>query len=180
VFRRVQLALDLTRSDQSVKVRVRDQRARKSIMQFQLGLLSVSSIQRIELFIGILSPDDETSEMATRGKQKDVQTVNIKEFNTGKIAESSKKGSLLSIDNQRAFSLHVSPVSCLTFSCSDLLGVLDFLDISVGFQGFEEFYSLRGFVKGSDSVSANNEGDFRNFLNSVTSGQDQRGRRRGS
>jgi len=156
MFRRVDLALDLAGSNQSVEVRVSDQRARESVVEFQLGLFSVSSIKRIEFFISVLSPDDESSEMATRCKEKDVQAVDIKGFNTGEIAESAKKCPLLFVDDQRPFSLDVSPVSCLTFSCSDLLGVLDFLDISVGFQGFEQFYSLRCFVKRSNGVSANN------------------------
>jgi len=146
-------------------------------MKFQLGLGLVSSVESIKSFISILSPDNESSEMTTRGEMKNVQAVNVEDINTGKVAESSEEGSLLFVDDQGTFSLDVSPVSGFSFAGSNLLGILDFLDISISLQGLEEFYSLRGFVKGSDSAGANNEGNFRDFLDSVTSGENKRGGR---
>jgi len=149
-------------------------------VKLQLRLILISSIERVELFISILCPDNESSEMTTRSKKKDVQAVDIEDFNTREIAEGSEECTLLFVDNQRSFSLDISPVSCFSFSCSNLLGVLDFFDIAISFQGLEKFHSLGSFLKGSDGVSADYKGDFRDFLNSVTSSENERGRRRGS
>lgn len=115
-------------------------------MELQLGLVLVSSIKRIKFFVSILGPDDESSEMTSRGKEKDVQTVNIKDVNTRKVTERFEKGSLLFINDQRSFSLNVSPVARFSFSSSELLGILDLFNISISFQGFEEFDNIRGLV----------------------------------
>jgi len=141
-------------------------------VELQLGLFLVSSIERVKLFISILCPDDESSEMTTRGKKKNVQAVDTEDFNTRKVAEGSEKSSLLFVDNKGSFSLDISPVSSFSFTGSDLLGVFNFFDISVSFQGFKEFHSLRGLFKGSDGVGADNKGNFRDFLDSMTSGKD--------
>lgn len=139
-------------------------------MKLQLRFGLIGSVESIKFLIGILGPDDKATKMATRGKEENVQAVNIKDVNAGKVAEGSEKGTLLLVDDQRSFSLDVSPVSGFSFSCSDFLGVLHFLDISISFQSLEEFDSLAGLIKGSDGVSANNKGDFRDLLDSVATG----------
>jgi len=133
----------------------------------------VSSVEGIKLLIGILGPDDESAKMTTGSKEEDVQAVNIENVNTGKVAEGSEESTFLFVDDQRTFSLDVSPVSGFSFSGSDFLGVLHFLDIGISFQGLEEFDSLGSLVKRSDGVSANNKGNFGDFLDSVTTGEDQ-------
>jgi len=102
-------------------------------VELQLRLLLVGSIESVKFLISILSPDNEAAEMTTRGKEKDVQTVDVKDINTRKVTERSKKGTLLFINDQWAFSLDVSPVSGFAFSGSDLLGILDFFNISKSF-----------------------------------------------
>jgi len=141
-----------------------------------LRLFFVSTIERVELFISILGPDDESSKMTTRGEEKNVQAMDAEDLDTGKVAEGSEEGSLLFVDDQRSFSLDVSPVSGFSFSSSDLLGILDFLDICICFQGLKEFNSLRSLFKRSDSICADDKGNFRDFLDSVTSGENKRSR----
>jgi len=180
LFGRVDLALDLAGSDQAVEIRVGNQRSGQSVVELQLGLGLVGSIESIKFFISVLGPDNESSKMATGGKEKNVQAVNGKDVNTRKVAEGSEESAFLFVDDQRSLSLNVSPVSGLAFSGSDLLSVLDLLNIGISFKGFEEFDGLGGFIKGSDGVGAHDEGDFRDFLDSVTSGEDERCRRRSS
>jgi len=138
-------------------------------LKLRFGL--ISSVEGIEFLISILGPDDEASEMTTGGKEKDVQAVNAKNVNAGKVAERSEEGSLLFVDNQRSLSLNISPVTGFSFTSSDLLGILNFLNISISFQGLEKFHGLRGFLKGRDRVGANNERNFGDFLNSMTAGK---------
>lgn len=98
-----------------------------------MGLVLVSSVEGIKSLISILGPDDESSKVTSRGKEEDVQTVDVEDVNTRKVAERFKKGSLLFVDDQWSFSLDVSPVARFSFSGSNLLGILDFLDISISF-----------------------------------------------
>jgi len=145
-------------------------------VELQLGLVLVSSVEGIKFLISILGPDDKSSKVASRGKEKDVQTVNVKDVNTRKVAERSEKGSLLFINDQGSFSLDVSPVASFSFSGSELLRILDLFNISISFQGLEKFDNIRGLVNSSDGVGTNNKGDFRNFLNSMASSKNKRGR----
>jgi len=138
-----------------------------------LGLVLVSSVEGIKFLISILGPDDKSSKVASRGKEKDVQTVNVKDVNTRKVAERSEKGSLLFINDQGSFSLDVSPVASFSFTGSDLLGISNFFNISISFQDFKEFDNLGSLFNGIDGVGTDNKRNFRNFLDSMTSSKDK-------
>jgi len=161
--------------DNSSNIGIGQHGSSKLEVNFLGGLLLVGSVDRVEFFESTLSPDDESSQMTSRSQLKEVQSADSSKFNSRQISEGFGERGVLVVDNQRSLSLDVSSVSHLSFSSSDFLGFLDLLNISESIDGFEERDSLGGFVDILDGLVVDNQGDFWDQFDLVSSGQNQSG-----
>jgi len=132
---------------------------------------SISAENFIELGHSIFSPDNESSKMTTWGKLEEVKSCNVAEINSWQVSCCSlNKVVFVSVNNKGSSSHNVSGVSHLTFAWSQFLGGLDSSDIVFDSKSFE------GLKHGGSGVvveGVNNEGEFRNVVNLVTSGHDE-------
>lgn len=172
-------ALDLIRVDDTTDISIGHHGTGQVVVGLHGGSLGVGSVQAIELLKGTLSPDAETSKMTTRGQLKEVQSLNVAQFNTRDVSEGLDETLVLVVDDQRTTSLGVTSVPHLTLTTAEFLGGLDFLDIIIGTEFLEKGDGVGGFGQLFDSV-ADNKGDLVDLLNSVTTGHDQSGDGRGS
>lgn len=117
--------------------------------------------------------------MSTGGELEEVQSGDLAGLNTGDVSESLHQTGVLVVDNEGTSSLSVSPVPHLTLTGSDLSGVGDLDDVRVGLDGLEKVDGGLGLLVSLD-VGADDEGDLRELLDSVTSGEDERREGRGS
>ena len=110
-------------------------------------------------------PDDEATEMATGSELEEVQGVDGRGLDTGDVAESADK--LLSIlvgvvDDEGTATLLVATVSQLTLTGTELLRVLDLLDVLASTDGLEERKSGRRLGNGGVGESSRRD-DERNL-----------------
>jgi hypothetical protein len=106
--------------------------------------------------------------------------VNVGYFHSGNISEGFNKFHVfVGIDNKGSFLLVVSFSSHFSFSSSDGLGVDDFLNVFVSSELFEESDGGFGLFERFESVF-NDEGEFGNVGDFVSSGDNQRGKGGGS
>jgi hypothetical protein len=127
-------------------------------------------------------PDDETTEVTTRGELKEVHGEDGAGLNTGDVAESGNE--LLAIlagvvDNEGTTALAVAAVSQLTLTGAELLGSLDLLEVSTGTDGLEKGDGSRGLGDGSvaEGGRVDDEGNLRNGGDLVTTGHQECGGR---
>lgn len=93
-------------------------------------------------------------------------------FNTRQVSESLDQRTSFVEDNQRTLLLNVSSVSVLSFSRSDLVGILNSFDIFESVEGLEDSNSLLGLFEGINSLVVKNQRNFRDTFDSVTTSQD--------
>lgn len=126
----------------------------------------------VECLKGILGPDDEATEVTTRGELEEVKSVNVDEVNTGEVSGGSLNALvLLTVDDQGASAENVSGVSQLTVASSDFLGISGSLDV------FTSTNVLKGGEEGLGGVNVegvNNEGKLGDIQDFVTSGKNER------
>jgi len=98
-----------------------------------LGSNSVATEEFIKGLEGRFSPDDESSEVTTRGELSKVKSVDVGDFNTGEISNSSEESDIfIAVDKEGSSSEIVSLVSEFTLTGSDVLGVGNSFNIFVG------------------------------------------------
>lgn len=139
----------------------------------------VVSVVLVEGSEGALSPDDEASEMASRSELEEVESGNSDGFDSRDIAEGTSEVSLLSVDDKGTASLYIASVSQLSLSGTDLLGILDVLDVLVGSELLEEGDGVLGLLESLEASIGDDEGDFGDGLDSVSTGKNERGQRGG-
>jgi len=167
-------ALDLVGVDDSVDVRVGHERSGKLVSLLGRSS-SVSSVDGVELLESILSPDAESSKMASGGKLQKIQSVDASQFDSGNVSESLGKRALLVEDDQRSSSLDVSSVSHLSLSASNLSGLDNSGDVDQSVDGAEKSSGLGSLVEVIDGLVVDDERDLGDGLDSVSSGHDQSG-----
>jgi len=87
-----------------------------------LGSNSVATEEFIKGLEGRFSPDDESSEVTTRGELSKVKSVDVGDFNTGDISNSSEESDVfIAVDEEGSSSEVVSLVSKFTLTGSDVL-----------------------------------------------------------
>jgi len=112
--------LDFLRSNESSNIGVGHNGAREMIIGLGLGKLRVSSVDSIQSLKSISSPDNESSKMSSGSKLKNVESVDIAEFNSRQVSEGLEPSAvILVVDDQRSSSLNVSSVSCLSLTSSE-------------------------------------------------------------
>jgi len=128
----------------------------------------------VQLLEGRFSPDKESSDVSSRGELEKVESADVSDFNTRNVSEGFNERDISStVDDQRSSSASVSSVSEFSFSGSDFNSVNNFLNISPGSDVLEE---SDGFFSSFDFLSSirNDQGEFGDVANSVTSGLDKR------
>lgn len=169
-------ALDFVGVDDSGKIGVDNLGEWESVVNLFGGWLLVVSVEAVELIDGTLGPDDESANVATWGKKEEVEAGNFEEIDTRDVSEGlGHWGVLLVVDDQWTSSLGVTSVSELALSSSDLAGILNSLNISVSVEGLEELDSLSGLFDVKDGFVADNQWDFWDLFDSVSSGENQSG-----
>lgn len=167
-------ALNFVGVDDAGDVRVGDLVGRKSPALLLGASLLVSSEDVVKLLEGAFGPDDESSDVSSGGELKEVQSADVGDLNSGDVSKGLDQGDVgTAVDDQRSSSASVSSVSELSAASSDLDGINDLLDISPSSSILEESDGLSGAFDLFSGVS-DNEGEFGDSVNSVSSGLDKR------
>jgi hypothetical protein len=121
---------------------------------------------------GILGPDDESTEVTTRGELEEIESANVANINTREISSGSfDEVVLISVDDEGTLSKDVSGVTEFTLSTSDLSGISGSLEI------VRDTEVLEGSEEGLGGLNVegvNDEGEFGSTHNSVTSSKNKR------
>jgi hypothetical protein len=142
------------------------------------GGLGGGAVDLVEGLEGSGGPDDEATEVTTRGELEEVESGDGGGLDTGDVAESGDK--LLAIDlgvvdDKRATSLAVTAATELTLTGTELLGALDLLNILTGTNSLQETKSSGGLGNGSslEDGGVDNEGNLRDGVDLVATGLEQ-------
>jgi len=138
-----------------------------------LGWAVLGSKQGIEALEGILGPNAESTQVSSRGELQQVQVLDGNELNTRNVSEGLDERTLLVVNDQRTTALDVSSVSELTLSGSDAVGFNDSFDIIVSVEGLQQSNGLLGLINTFNELGVNDQRDFGNLVNLVTTGHDQ-------
>lgn len=183
--------LDLVRVDETGDVSSRDLGGREADKNCQFDNMAVSRtnknplearlllVDRVEGGNGRLGPDDESTNVTTRGELEEVEGLNGAGLDTGDVLESPDDTLVLGVDDEGTPPLPVPPVPHLTLTGPDLPRVGNLGDVGVGSDSLEELDSSLGLVGGLDG-RREDEGDLLDLLDPVASGEDKRGESRGS
>lgn len=159
--------LDFRRVDETGKVSI----GHLSTREDKLGL-EVLGEQLVQVLKGGVSPDDEATDVTTRGELEKVESVDVDQVNTRDVAEGTGEGGgLLTVDDKRTTALDKAAVAGLTLTGADLLAGDDTLDISVGTDLLEQGDGLLSLHDTSNV--GDNERDLRHILDLVTTGLDE-------
>lgn len=132
----------------------------------------VCSVEAVQSLKCISGPDDESSQMASRGEFEEVQSGDVDEVHSRQVSEGfHHRGILLKIDDQRSSLLDVSSVSGLSLSWSDVSRFLDSFNIVESIDGLEECGGSGGFIDGVDGLVVDDQRNLGDVFNSVSSSQ---------
>ena len=166
-----ELGLDLVGVDDSGEVSAVHDVAVEDIATLFDVSSAVVAEDTVECLEGILGPDDEATEVTTRGELEEVKSVNVDEVNTGEVSGGSLDALvLLTVDDQGASAENVSGVSQLSVASYDFLGISGSLDV------FTSTNVLEGGEEGLGGVNVegvNNEGKLGDIQDFVTSGKNE-------
>jgi hypothetical protein len=154
--------------------------ARRLVTLLLSGDVLARAEDAVELLKGVLSPDDEATQVTTRGELEQVQARNIGHFDTRNVTEGLDDGTFVLVDNQGTTTLDVTSVSHLALTATDVAGVLDLLDVLEGIKGLEELDGLLGLDDTVESGLRDNQGDLVDLLDAVTTSHDEGSQGRGS
>lgn len=184
--------LDLVRVDETGDVGSRDLGGGEANCQFVSLLISqiqsrnTSSLEarlllvdRVEGSNGRLGPDDESTNVTTRGELEEVEGLDGAGLDTGNVLESPDDTLVLGVNDEGTPPLPVPPVPHLTLTGPDLPRVGNLGDVGVGSDSLEELDGSLGLLGGLDG-RREDEGDLLDLLDPVASGEDKGGESRGS
>jgi len=144
------------------------------VSSLALGSVSVATEEFIKSLEGRFSPDDESSEVTTGSELLKVKSVDVGDFNTGEVSNSSEEGDVfVAVNKEGTSSESVSLVSHLTLTSSDGLGVGNSFNIFVGTDSLQESNGILSLFDTFDLV-IDNQRKHGDVLDSVTSGEDKR------
>jgi len=144
------------------------------VSSLALGSVSVATEEFIKGLEGRFSPDDESSEVTTGSELLKVKSVDVGDFNTGEVSNSSEEGDVfVAVNKEGTSSESVSLVSHLTLTSSDGLGVGNSFNIFVGTDSLQESNGILSLFDTFDLV-IDNQRKHGDVLDSVTSGEDKR------
>lgn len=147
------------------------------------GEAALALVDGIEGLEGGRGPDDETSEVTTRGELEEVEGVDGRGLDAGDVAEARDQSlaiDLRVVDDERSAALAVAAATELTLTGTELPGVLDALEIGTGTDGLQEAESRSGLGAGLESLGLNDEGNLGDLGDLVAAGEDEGSDRGGS
>lgn len=136
-------------------------------------------VDRVEGSNGRLGPDDESTNVTTRGELEEVEGLDGAGLDTGDVLESPDDTLVLGVNDEGTPPLPVPPVPHLTLTGPDLPRVGNLGDVGVGSDSLEELDGSLGLLSGLDG-RREDEGDLLDLLDPVASGEDKGGESRGS
>ena len=164
--------LDLGRVDETGDISVGKDVSREGEARLGRGS-GLSTPDAVKSGDSRLSPDDESTEVGTRGELEEGEGSDVGSLNTGDVSESVDETLVLTVDDQRTLTLSVTATSELTLTGTELLGSNDLGDITVSTDSLQDSNSLLGLLNRLNIVG-DNEGNLGNALNTVTSGKNKR------
>jgi hypothetical protein len=161
-------------------IRVGQDSSVEVISTLALSSNSVSSEDLVKSLEGRFSPDDESSEMSTRSQLLKVKSVDVANFNTGDVSDSSDEGGVfVAVDEEGTLAESVSSVSELSFTSSDDLSVGDSFNIFVSAESLQESNSILSLFDTFELV-IDNQRKVGDVVDSVASSQNKRSYSRSS
>jgi hypothetical protein len=154
--------------------------ARRLVTLLLSGDVLARAEETVEGLEGVLSPDDESAQVTSRSKLEQVQARDVGQLDARNVAESLDDGTLVLVDNQRTTTLDVASVSHLALTTTDVVGVLDLLDVLEGVNRLEELNGLLGLDDTVESGLVDNQGDLSDLFDAVTTSHNKRSQSRGS
>jgi hypothetical protein len=181
----VEGALDFGAVDQAGEVGLGDNVGGEEEVTLVGGGLGGGAVDLVEGLEGGRGPDDESAEVTTRGELEEVEGGDGGGLDTGDVAESGDE--LLAVglgivDDERATSLAVATATELALASSELLGLLDLLDIGTSTDSLQEAESGRGLGDSGtlEEGGVDNQGNLRDGADLVATGLEQGNGSRGS
>jgi hypothetical protein len=165
--------LDLGGVDHTGDVSVLDHGHGQDEASLEGAALSRGAVHLLEALESTLRPDDEATEVATRGELEEVKEVDIGNVDTTDVAEGILSGAGVE-DQKGTLAGDVAAVTPLTLRGADVAAGINLLDISEGLDGREELDGLGGLVESGDGI-INDERDLRDGVDAVAAGRHQGG-----
>jgi len=165
-------SLDHGAVDDASDIGVCDLGGRENVVLLVDGSLIEGTKDLIEKAEGILSPDNKSTKVTTRGELEQVQSANIDHLNAREVPECLDDTIVLVVHNERATTLAVPTTPDLSFSGSRFPRVGDLCNIIVGVDCFEESDGILSLDQRLD-IGGNDKRNFLCSLNSVTAGENE-------
>lgn len=174
----VERALDFRAVDQTSKIGLRDNVGGEEEVTLVGRGLGGGTVDLVKGLEGSRGPDDEAAEVTTRGELEEVKSGDGRGLDTSDVAESSDE--LLAVglgvvDDKRATSLAVTSATELALTSTELLGVLDLLNIGTSANSLQEAESSSGLGNGStlEDGRVDNQRNLRDGVDLVATGLEQ-------
>jgi hypothetical protein len=174
----VERALDFRAVDQTSKIGLRDNVGGEEEVTLVGRGLGGGTVDLVKGLEGSRGPDDEAAEVTTRGELEEVKSGDGRGLDTSDVAESSDE--LLAVglgvvDDKRATSLAVTSATELALTSTELLGVLDLLNIGTSANSLQEAESSSGLGNGStlEDGGVDNQRNLRDGVDLVATGLEQ-------
>jgi len=170
---RVEFALDLIGVNDSGKIGAIDGVTHELVSALLNSLGGVGAEDFVKGVEGILSVDNESSEVTTGSELEQVKGIDAASVDTGEVPGDTLDVVVsLVVDNKGSLAHGEAGVSVFTLTGTGLLRFADAIEIGVGTELFQHSEERLGVV-GVETTG--DKGQFRDIHNSVTTGQDERG-----
>jgi hypothetical protein len=170
--------LDLVRVDETGNIRVghlvtgEDVVTVAALLEAGVGRLVSRAEEAVKVSESRLGPDDEATNVASRGELKEVEGVDVASLDTRDVAEGIDKTVVVLVDNEWAAALGVAAVPPLALTRADLAGAGATVDVVVGTEAVQDSDGLLGLGDVLDAGS-NNKGELWGAVNLVATGLDE-------
>jgi len=134
--------------------------------------LSKDGIEGVE---GILSPDDEATDVATGGELEEVEAVHVGDLYASQVAEGGAELLLAGSDEEGSTALHEAASASLALSGAETARGLDALHIGVSLHGLEQRERLLGLRHIREIGRGEHKGDLGEIIHTVTTSHHQGG-----
>lgn len=175
--------LDLRGVDEAGNVGVGDSVSGEEVVLLEGGGGGGGAVELVKSRESGVGPDDETSEMSTRGELEEVEGLDGASLNTGDVPEGTSELdgalSLGVVDNERATALANAASPDLALAGTELAGLGDLDDVGVGTETLEEGDGLTGLGE-RKGRGGQDERKLRDRGHTVSTGEDKGNNRRSS
>lgn len=157
-------ALDLITLEDARQVSVGHLGLRQDVVALLLWLGLPGAVDLVKLAECALSPDDESTDIATWSKAKQVELLDVDGFHAGDVSETTGQTAVISVDDDWSKTLHATTVAELSLTSTESLRLVDSLNILPCIDLLEELNSLLSLGELLDLVG-NDQGKLRDFAN---------------